>query len=182
MENLSINNAFLKDRIIFLLGEINDVSSMKIVTELLYLDNLSHEDITLYINSPGGGINAGLAIIDTMNYIESDVRTVGIGTIASMATMILAAGTKGKRMSLPNTEVMIHQPLGGGSGQATDIQIMANRIINVKKKVNEMLAEYTGQKISKISKDTERDNYMSSEQALKYGLIDKIIKKGKDSE
>ena len=181
MENLSMNDLFLKDRIIFLLGEINDVSSMKIVTELLYLDNLSHEDITMYINSPGGAINAGLAIIDTMDYVKSDVRTVGIGTIASMASMILAAGAKGKRMVLPNTEVMIHQPLGGGFGQATDIQIMANRIINVKKKVNEMLARYTGQKISKISKDTERDNYMLSEQALEYGLIDKIIKKGKDS-
>ena len=181
MENLSINNTFLKERIIFLLGEINDSTSMKIVTELLYLDSLSNDDITIYINSPGGVINAGLAIIDTMNYIKSDVRTLGIGTIASMATLILAAGKKGKRMLLPNTEVMIHQPLGGGSGQATDIQIMANRITNVKKKVNEMLANYTGQKISKISKDTERDNYMSSEQALEYGLVDKIIKKGKDS-
>lgn len=181
MENLSINNTFLKERIIFLLGEINDSTSMKIVTELLYLDSLSNDDITIYINSPGGVINAGLAIIDTMNYIKSDVRTLGIGTIASMATLILAAGKKGKRMLLPNTEVMIHQPLGGGSGQATDIQIMANRITNVKKKVNEMLADYTGQKISKISKDTERDNYMSSEQALEYGLVDKVIKKGKDS-
>lgn len=181
MENLSINNTFLKERIIFLLGEINDSTSMKIVTELLYLDSLSNDDITIYINSPGGVINAGLAIIDTINYIKSDVRTLGIGTIASMATLILAAGKKGKRMLLPNTEVMIHQPLGGGSGQATDIQIMANRITNVKKKVNEMLADYTGQKISKISKDTERDNYMSSEQALEYGLVDKIIKKGKDS-
>ena len=181
MENLSINNTFLTERIIFLLGEINDSTSMKIVTELLYLDSLSNDDITIYINSPGGVINAGLAIIDTINYIKSDVRTLGIGTIASMATLILAAGKKGKRMLLPNTEVMIHQPLGGGSGQATDIQIMANRITNVKKKVNEMLADYTGQKISKISKDTERDNYMSSEQALEYGLVDKIIKKGKDS-
>ena len=181
MENLSINNTFLKERIIFLLGEINDSTSMKIVTELLYLDSLSNDDITIYINSAGGVINAGLAIIDTINYIKSDVRTLGIGTIASMATLILAAGKKGKRMLLPNTEVMIHQPLGGGSGQATDIQIMANRITNVKKKVNEMLADYTGQKISKISKDTERDNYMSSEQALEYGLVDKIIKKGKDS-
>ena len=165
----------LKDRIIFLTGEINDNLSSIIIAELLYLDSLNHDDIYLYINSPGGSITSGMSIYDTMNYIKSDVRTIAIGISASMAAFILASGTKGKRSALPNAEVMIHQPLGGASGQATDIKIAAERIIALKKKLNNILAQNTNQKLSTIEKDTERDNFMDAPSALKYGLIDEII-------
>ena len=166
----------LKDRIIFLTGEINDNLSSIIIAELLYLDSLNNDDIYLYINSPGGAITSGMGIYDTMNYIKSDVKTIAIGLTASMAAFLLAGGTKGKRYALPNAEVMIHQPLGGAQGQATDIKIAAERIITLKKKLNQILAHNTNQPLKKLEKDTERDNFMNAEEALKYGLIDQIIK------
>ncbi len=165
----------LKDRIVFCTGEINDVSANIIVSELLYLDSLSNDDIYFYINSPGGSITSGMAIYDTMNYIKSDVRTICIGMAASMAAFLLASGTTGKRCSLPNAEIMIHQPLGGAEGQATDIKIAAERIIKLKNKLNKILSEKTKQPLKKIMNDTERDNYMDPENAKKYGLIDEII-------
>lgn len=165
----------LKDRIIFLTGEINDNLSSIIIAELLYLDSLNHDDISLYINSPGGVITAGMSIYDTMNYIKSDVKTIAIGITASMAAFLLAGGTKGKRYALPNAEVMIHQPLGGAQGQATDIKIAAERIITLKKKLNTILASNTNQSLKKIELDTERDNFMSADEALSYGIIDEII-------
>ncbi len=165
----------LKDRIIFLSNEIDDNLASIVVSELLYLDSISHEDIYLYINSPGGSITSGMAIYDTMNYIKSDVKTIGIGMCASMAAFLLASGTKGKRCALKNTEIMIHQPLGGAKGQASDIKIAAERIIKMRKKLNQILADLTGKSINIINRDTERDNYLSSEDSLKYGLIDEII-------
>ncbi len=165
----------LKDRIIFLTGEINDSLSSIVIAELLYLDSLNNDDIYLYINSPGGSITAGMSIYDTMNYIKSDVKTIAIGLAASMAAFLLASGTKGKRAALPNAEVMIHQPLGGAQGQASDIKIAAERIIALKKKLNQILAQNTNQNIETIEKDTERDNFMDAPSALKYGLIDEII-------
>ncbi|MFR5857054.1 MAG: ATP-dependent Clp protease proteolytic subunit [Bacilli bacterium] len=165
----------LKDRIVFLTGEINDNLANIVISELLYLDNLSNEDIYLYINSPGGSITAGLSIYDTMNFINSNVCTIGIGMCASMAAFLLSSGSI--RYALPNTEVMIHQPLGGAQGQATDIKIAAERIIKLKEKLNKILAKNTKQTIKKIYEDTERDNFLSAEEALNYGLIDKIIKK-----
>lgn len=167
----------LKDRIIFLSGEINDVTSNIIVSQLLYLDSLSNDDICLYINSPGGSITSGMAIYDTMNYIKSDVRTIAIGMSASMAAFILATGTKGKRTALPNAEIMIHQPLGGTQGQATDIKIAAERIIKLKNKINTILANVSNKDIKTIEIDTERDNFMDPIDALNYGLIDEIITK-----
>ena len=165
----------LKDRIIFLSGEINDNVANIIVSELLYLDNLNNEDIYLYINSPGGSITSGMSIYDTMNFIKSKVITIGIGMCASMAAFLLSSGKL--RYVLPNTEIMIHQPIGGAQGQATDIKIAAERIIKLKDKLNKILAKNTKQPLAKIIEDTERDNFLSSEEALKYGLIDKIIKK-----
>ena len=165
----------LKDRIIFLSGEINDAMASIIVSELLYLDAQNHEDIFLYINSPGGSVTSGLAIYDTMNYIKSDVRTIVVGMAASMGAFLLSSGAKGKRCALQNAEVMIHQVLGGAQGQATDIKIAAEHILKIKKKLNSILALNTGQTLHKIIKDCERDNYMSSEEALQYGLIDVII-------
>ena len=165
----------LKDRIIFLSGEINDNVANIIVSELLYLDNLNNEDIYLYINSPGGSITSGMSIYDTMNIIKSKVITIGIGMCASMAAFLLSSGKL--RYVLPNTEIMIHQPIGGAQGQATDIKIAAERIIKLKDKLNKILAKNTKQPLAKIIEDTERDNFLSSEEALKYGLIDKIIKK-----
>ena len=165
----------LKDRIIMLSGEINDSMASIVVSELLYLDSLNHEDIYLYINSPGGSVTSGLAIYDTMNYIKSDVRTIVVGMAASMGAFLLSSGTKGKRCALKNAEVMIHQVLGGAQGQATDIKIAAEHILKIKKKLNGILATNTGQPINKVIKDCERDNYMSSEEALHYGLIDEII-------
>lgn len=167
----------LKDRIIFLVGEINDATANIVISELLYLDNISHDDICLYINSPGGSITSGMSIYDTMNFIKSDVKTIALGMAASMAAFLLSSGTKGKRCALPNAEVMIHQPLGGAQGQATDIQIAAERIIKLKDKLNSILASNTGQNIKTIVADTERDNYLSSKDALEYGIIDNIITK-----
>lgn len=165
----------LKDRIVFLTGEINDSVASILISELLYLDNLSNEDIYLYINSPGGSITSGMSIYDTMNFIKSKVITIGIGMTASMAAFLLSSGNI--RYALPNTEVMIHQPLGGAQGQATDIKIAAERIIKLKEKLNQILAKNTNQPLEKIYNDTERDNFLSASEALEYGLIDKIIEK-----
>ena len=170
-----IYSRLLKDRIIILNGEITDNSSNIVVAQLLYLDSLNNDDISLYINSPGGSITAGMAIFDTMNFIKADVVTICVGMCASMGAFLLSSGCKGKRMSLENGEVMIHQPLGGVKGQASDIQIHADRIIKMKKKLNSILASNTSKDISVIEKDTERDNYMDAKEALEYGLIDKII-------
>ena len=165
----------LTDRIIFLSGEITDDTANIVISELLYLDSLNNDDIYIYINSPGGSVTAGLAIYDTMNFIKSDVNTIVVGMAASMAAFLLAAGTKGKRMALENSEVMIHQPLGGVQGQATEIKIAAERILKLKKKLNKLLASMTNQSLKKIERDTERDNYMDANDALKYGIVDKII-------
>lgn len=165
----------LKDRIVFLSGEINDNVASIIVSELLYLDAQNHDDIYLYINSPGGSVTSGMAIYDTMNYIKSDVRTIVIGMAASMGAFLLSSGTKGKRCALPNAEVMIHQVLGGTQGQATDIKIHAEHILKTKKKLNEILASNTNKSVNKIINDCERDNYMSAKEALNYGLIDQIL-------
>ncbi len=170
-----IYSKLLENRIIFINGEINDNLSNLVISELLYLDSISKNDIDIYINSPGGSVTSGLAIMDTMNYIKSDVRTIVTGMAASMASIILANGTKGKRYSLKNSEIMIHQPLGGTSGQATDIEIQAKRIINKKKILTSILADLTGKDRKTIEKDTERDKYFSSQDALEYGLIDAII-------
>lgn len=165
----------LKDRIVFLSGEINDNVASIIVSELLYLDAQNHDDIYLYINSPGGSVTSGMAIYDTMNYIKSDVRTIVIGMAASMGAFLLSSGTKGKRCALPNSEVMIHQVLGGTQGQATDIKIHAEHILKTKKKLNEILANNTGKPVNRVIKDCERDNYMSAKEALDYGLVDQIL-------
>lgn len=165
----------LQDRIIFLTGEINDISANIIISELLYLDNLSHEYIYIYINSPGGAITSGMGIYDTINFIESKVITIAVGMCASMAAFLLSSGDK--RYALPNSEIMIHQPLGGAQGQATDIKIAAERIIKLKEKLNQILAKNTNQSIEKIYKDTERDNFLSAKEAKDYGLIDDIIKR-----
>lgn len=170
-----IYSRLLKDRIIMLSGEIDDNVSNLIVSELLYLDSLNHDDISIYINSPGGSITSGMAIYDTMNFIKSDVATICIGEAASMASFLLSSGAKGKRYALPNSEIMIHQPLGGVKGQATEIKIAAERILKIKAKLNKILAKNTKQNISKIEKDTERDNFMDSIEAKEYGLIDKIL-------
>ena len=165
----------LKDRIIFITGEINDSIANIVISELLYLDSLGNDDISIYINSPGGSVTAGMAIYDTMNYVKSDVKTIVVGIAASMAAFLLSCGTKGKRFALPNSDIMIHQPLGGVQGQATEMKIACDRIISIRKKLNKILADKTGQSIKKIEKDTERDNYMDANDAKKYGLIDKII-------
>lgn len=170
-----IYSRLLKDRIILLNGEIDDNLSNIIVAQLLYLDSLSNDDISIYINSPGGSITAGMAIYDTMNYIKSNVSTICIGICASMAAFLLSSGQKGKRLCLPNSEVMIHQPLGGASGQATEIKIAAERILKLKDKLNKILSKNTGKDLSVIENDTERDCFLSAKEALDYGLIDKII-------
>ena len=171
-----IYSRLLKDRVIFLGGEIEDNIANSIVAQLLFLDaQESEKDITMYINSPGGVITSGLAIYDTMRHIKSDVSTVCIGQAASMGALLLAAGTKGKRYSLPNSRIMIHQPLGGAQGQVTDIQIQAKEIERVKEKVSQILSEATGKSVESIYQDTERDNCMNSLQALEYGIIDKVI-------
>lgn len=172
-----IFSRLLKERIIFISGEINDATANSVIAELLYLDSLSHEDISIYINSPGGVITSGMAIYDTMNFVKSDVCTICIGMAASMAAFLLSSGCKGKRFILPNADVMIHQPLGGAEGQATDIKIASDRILGLRNKLNKILSKNTGKPLNKIAKDTERDNYLSSEEALEYGLVDKIIKK-----
>lgn len=167
----------LQDRIIILSGEIDDNMANIIVSELLYLDSINNDDINIYINSPGGSITSGMAIYDTMNYIKSDVSTICIGMAASMAAFILSSGTKGKRYCLSNSEVMIHQPLGGASGQATEIKIAATRILRLKDKLNKILSDNTKKDIKTIEEDTERDNFMDANEALEYGIIDKILKK-----
>ncbi len=170
-----IYSRLLKDRIIILSGEINDNLANSIVAQMLYLDSINNEPINLYINSPGGSITAGFAIYDTMNYIESDVSTICIGMAASMAAFLLSSGKKDMRYALPNSEIMIHQPLGGAQGQATEIKIAAERILKLKEKINKILSKNTKQDINKIQNDTERDYFLSANEALKYGLIDKIL-------
>ncbi|MGI6199157.1 MAG: ATP-dependent Clp endopeptidase proteolytic subunit ClpP [Christensenellales bacterium] len=171
-----IYSRLLKDRIIFLSGEIDDTTANLVVAQLLFLEMEDPDkDISLYINSPGGSITAGMAIFDTMRYIKPDVSTVCVGMAASMAAFLLAAGTKGKRKALPNCEVMIHQPLGGAKGQATDIAIQAERIIAIKKQMNELLSQMTGQPLDQVERDVERDHFMTAEQALAYGVVDAII-------
>ena len=173
-----IYSRLLKDRIVFLGGEVTDEEANLVVAQLLFLEaDDPDKDISLYINSPGGSVTAGMAIYDTMKYTKADVSTICVGMAASMGAFLLSAGEKGKRFALPNSEIMIHQPLGGTQGQATDIQIHAERIIKMKDKLNRMLAEHTGQPLDVIKHDTERDNFMSAEEALKYGLIDKIVEK-----
>lgn len=171
-----IYSRLLKDRIIILNGEINDNTANVVVAQLLYLDSINNNDISLYINSPGGSITAGMAIYDTMNFIKSDVSTICVGMSASMAAFILATGKKGKRFMLPNAEVMIHQPLGGVQGQATEIKIAAERILKLKKKLNLILSKVTGKDIEIINNDTERDYFMDSDAAIDYGIVDKILK------
>ncbi len=175
-KSYDIYSRLLKDRIIFLCGEINDELANSVIAELLYLDSQSNEDIYLYINSPGGEITAGMAIYDTINYIKSDVSTICIGIAASMGAFLLLSGTKGKRYSLENSEIMIHQPLGGVKGQATEIKIVAERILKIKNKLNKIISKKTNIPIKKVEKDTERDYYLEPIEALKYGIIDKIIK------
>ncbi len=171
-----IYSRLLKERIIFLGEEVNDVSASVVVAQLLFLEaDDPDKDIQLYINSPGGSVTAGLAIYDTMQYIKCDVSTVCIGMAASMGAFLLAGGKKGKRFALPNAEIMIHQPSGGAQGQATEIQIAAEHILRTKQKLNEILAENTGQDIETVKADTERDNFMSAEEAKAYGLIDEVI-------
>lgn len=174
-KSFDIYSRLLKDRIVFLSGEINDEVANLIVSELLYLNSLNNEDIYLYINSPGGSVTAGMAIYDTMNFIKCDVSTICVGMCASMAAFLLSSGTKGKRVCLKNGEVMIHQPLGGVQGQATEIKIHAERIIKLKEKLNKILASNTGKDIKKIERDTERDYYLDGEEALEYGLVDKVL-------
>lgn len=174
-KSFDIYSRLLKDRIVFLSGEINDEVANLIVSELLYLNSLNNEDIYLYINSPGGSVTAGMAIYDTMNFIKCDVSTICVGMCASMAAFLLSSGAKGKRVCLKNGEVMIHQPLGGVQGQATEIKIHAERIIKLKEKLNKILASNTGKNIKDIERDTERDYYLDSEEALEYGLVDKVL-------
>lgn len=172
-----IFSRLLKNRIILLSGEIDDNLANSVVAQILYLDSLNHDDISLYINSPGGSVTAGMAIYDTMNFVKSDVSTICLGMAASMAAFLLSSGEKGKRYVLPNAEVMIHQPLGGAQGQATEIKIAAEHILKLRDKLNKILAKNTGQKIETIQQDTERDNFMDSKEALEYGLVDKVIEK-----
>lgn len=175
-----IYSRLLKDRIIFLGEEVNDMSANLVVAQLLFLAAEDPDkDISLYINSPGGSVSAGMAIYDTMQYIKPQVSTICIGLAASMGAFLLSGGAKGKRYALPNAEIMIHQPLGGARGQATDIQIQAEQILKIKKKLNTILSENTGMPIEKITQDTERDNYMSASEAKIYGLIDEVIDKPK---
>lgn len=173
-----IYSRLLKERIIFLGGPINDAVANVVIAQLLFLEHEDpKKDIQLYVNSPGGSVTAGLAIYDTMRYVKPDVSTICIGVAASMGAVLLAAGEKGKRFSLPNSEVLLHQVMGGAEGQAVEIEITARHIIKIKDKLNQILAKHTGQPLAKIEKDTDRDFYMSAEEAKDYGIIDKIIKK-----
>jgi len=174
-----IYSRLLKDRIIIINGEIDNNLANSVVAQLLYLDSLNNEDISIYINSPGGSVTDGMAIYDTMNYINSDVSTIGIGICASMAAFLLSSGKKGKRYLLPNSEVMIHQPLGGAQGQATEIKIAAEHILKTKEKLNKILSINTGKDLDIIEKDTDRDNFMDANTALEYGIVDKIIESKK---
>ena len=172
-----ISSRLLRDRIIFLGGPIDDNVPNIVIAQLLFLENEDpKKDIKLYINSPGGSVTAGLAIYDTMQHIKPDVSTICVGMAASMGAFLLAGGTKGKRFALPNSEVMIHQPHGGAEGQATDIEISARQILKIRARLNDMLAKNTGQKVAQIEKDVERDNYMSADEAKKYGIVDEIVK------
>ncbi|MBE6651103.1 MAG: ATP-dependent Clp endopeptidase proteolytic subunit ClpP [Ruminococcaceae bacterium] len=176
--SFDIYSRLLNDRIIFLADEVNDATATLVVAQLLYLEAQDPDkDISLYINSPGGSISAGMAIYDTMNFIKCDVSTICIGMAASMGAFLLAAGTKGKRFALPYSEIMIHQPLGGMQGQASDIKIHADHILRIRNNMNSILASVTGKDISEIERDTERDNFMTSAEAVEYGLIDKVIDK-----
>lgn len=173
-----IYSRLLEDRIIFLTGEINDVSADIVIAQLIYLEGKDPDkDISLYINSPGGSVTAGMGIYDTMNYIKCDVSTICVGMAASMGAFLLSSGAKGKRYCLPNSEVMIHQPLGGAHGQASDIEIQAKHIMKIKKRMNEILAQNTGKTLKQIEKDVDRDNYMDAKEALEYGIVDKIFDK-----
>lgn len=174
--SFDIYSRLLKERIIFLDGEINDTTSSLIVAQLIFLEaDNPDKDIEMYINSPGGSITSGFAIYDTMNFIKCDVSTMCVGMAASMGAFLLAAGAKGKRKALPNSEIMIHQPLGGAQGQSVDVEIYAKRLIKTREKLNEILSEKTGQPIDVIARDTDRDNFMSAEEALEYGLINQIV-------
>ena len=175
-----IYSRLLKDRIIIINGEIDNNVANSVVAQLLYLDSLNNEDISIYINSPGGSVTDGMAIYDTMNYITSDVSTIGMGICASMAAFLLSSGKKGKRYLLPNSEVMIHQPLGGVKGQATEIKIAAEHILKTKDKLNKILALNTGKELTIIEKDTDRDNFMDANSALSYGIVDEIIESKKN--
>ena len=171
-----IYSRLLRERVIFLGDEVNDATASVVVAQMLFLESEDPtKDINLYINSPGGSVTAGMAIYDTMNYVKCDVSTICMGLAASMGAFLLSSGAKGKRFALPNSEIMIHQPSGGAKGQATEIQIVAENILNTKKKLNEILAPNTGQRVEKIAEDTERDNFMTAQEAHDYGLIDKII-------
>lgn len=171
-----IYSRLLEDRIIFISGEITDETANSVVAQLIYLEGKDPEkDIAVYINSPGGSVSAGMAIYDTMNYVKCDVSTICVGLAASMGAFLLASGTKGKRFALPNSEIMIHQPLGGAQGQASDIEIRAKQILRIKENINKILSERTGQSLEKVSKDTDRDFYMTADEALEYGLVDKIF-------
>ncbi len=171
-----IFSRLLKERIVFISGEINDSLANTVVASLLYLDSINHDDISIYINSPGGSVSAGFAIYDTMQFVASDVSTICIGMAASMGAFLLSSGTPGKRYSLPNADIMIHQPLGGAEGQASDIKIAADRIILLRKRLNKILAKNTKNSLRKIEEDTERDYYLDTEEAVLYGLIDEVIK------
>ena len=176
--SFDIYSRLLKERIVFLGEEVNDVTASLVVAQLLFLESEDPgKDISLYINSPGGSISAGMAIYDTMQFIKCDVSTICVGMAASMGAFLLAGGTKGKRYALPNSEILIHQPMGGAQGQATEIQIAAEHILKIKKRMNRMLSEFTGQDLETITGDTERDNWMDAEEAKAYGLIDEIITK-----
>ena len=177
-----IYSRLLKERVIFLVGPINDGMANLVVAQLLFLESENPDkDIHLYINSPGGSVSAGMAVYDTMQFIKPDVSTLCTGLAASMGAFLLAAGTKGKRFCLPNSRVMIHQPSGGFSGQASDIEIHAKEVLYLKRKLNEMMAQHTGQPIERIESDTDRDNFMSAEDALKYGMIDRVLKSRTES-
>jgi len=171
-----IYSRLLKDRIIFLGGPIDDMVANSVIAQLLFLDSQGKEDIKLYLNSPGGQVTSALAIYDTMQYVKADVATICIGMAASAAALLLTAGKKGKRSALPNSEIMIHQVMGGAQGQATDVAIHAGHILSIKKRLNEIMARHTGQPIAKVTRDTERDYFMSAPEAKKYGIVDKVIK------
>ena len=176
--SFDIYSRLLNDRIVFLCDEVNDVTASLVVAQLLFLEAQDPDkDISLYINSPGGSITAGMAIYDTMNFIKCDVSTICVGMAASMGAFLLASGAKGKRFALPNSEIMIHQPLGGMKGQASDIKIHADRIIRIREKLNKILSDVTGKPLEIIEKDTDRDNFLSAEEAVEYGLVDKIFYK-----
>ena len=175
-----IYSRLLKDRIIFLGGPINDVVANAVIAQMLFLESQDpKKDIEFYINSPGGSVNAGLAIYDTMQYVKPDIKTICIGMAASMGAFLLATGTKGKRFSLPNSEILLHQVMGGAEGQAIEVEIAAKRIIRTKERINQLLAKHTGQTLSKIEKDTDRDFWLDAEEAKSYGIIDEVIKKSK---